>query len=105
MFKSKVCSIAAAALLVLGFGTLDVGTKNCEFVLGFLHEEGIRVAAKDLLDVCPRKVVFFPFSGKAQVRRLNLQPNDTVQRLEREYLSRLGRKPAGGDIEIFAVTR
>lgn len=103
--RRMVAKVFGGARLLAGFGTLDVGTKNCEFVLAFLREEGIRVAAQDLLDVCPRKVVFFPFTGKAQVKRLNLQPNDTVQRLEREYLSRLGGKPAGGDIEIFSVPR
>jgi chemotaxis protein CheD len=103
--RRMVAKVFGGARLLAGFGTLDVGTKNCEFVLGFLREEGIRVAAQDLLDACPRKVVFFPASGKAQVKRLNLQPNDTVQRLEREYLSRLDRKPAGGDIEIFSVPR
>ena len=73
-------------------------------MLEFLRVEGIRILAKDLLDVCPRKVHFFVDSGKVQVKRLALSPSETVQRREREYLRRLDGKRSG-DIEIFAPPR
>src|SRR5206468_11640435 len=95
-----VAKVFGGAQLLAGFDRLDVGAKNSGFVLEFLRVEGIRVLAQDLLDVCPRKVHFFVDSGKVQVKRLSLTPSDTVQRREREYLSRLGQK-AGGEIEIF----
>jgi chemotaxis protein CheD len=68
----------------------------------FLKVEGIQVLAKDLQDVCPRKVYFFPDSGTVKVKRLHLPPNDPVQRREQEYLSNLSANARGGDIEIFS---
>jgi chemotaxis protein CheD len=100
--RRLVAKVFGGARVLAGFDTLDVGAKNAEFVLNFLKVEGIAVLAQDLLDVHPRKVYFFPASGKVQVKRLNITPNDTVQRREREYLSRLSEKSGGGDIEIFA---
>jgi chemotaxis protein CheD len=98
--RRLVAKVFGGAQLLAGFDRLDVGAKNSEFVLHFLREEGIRVLAQDLLDVCPRKVHFFIATGKVQVKRLGLLPNETVQRREREYLSKLAGK-GGGDVEIF----
>ncbi|MDB5899109.1 MAG: CheD, stimulates methylation of protein [Ramlibacter sp.] len=102
--RRMVAKVFGGAQLLAGFGRLDVGAKNSEFVLEFLRVEGIRVLAQDLLDVCPRKVHFFIDSGKVQVKRLSLTPNETVQKREREYLSRLAGK-GSGDVEIFKPPR
>lgn len=101
--RRMVAKVFGGARVLAGFDKLDVGAKNAEFVLEFLKVEGIPVAARDLLDVHPRKVHFFPSTGKVHVKRLNVVPNDAVQRREREYLSELSaRKSGGGDIEIFS---
>ena len=84
-----------------GMEALNIGSQNGAFVLDFLREEGIPVAARDLYDVCPRKVHFFPASGKVLVKRLAVLRNDTLHKREREYLARL-RGTAGGEVEIFA---
>ena len=97
--------VFGGARVLQGFDTLDVGARNSEFVLGFLKEEGIEVAAQDLLGTSPRKVHFFPATGKAQVKKLHLS-SAAVQRQENEYLQRISRQPqAGGDIEIFRQRR
>lgn len=98
--RRLVAKVFGGAQLLAGFDRLDVGAKNSEFVLHFLREEGIRVMAQDLLGVSPRKVHFSLATGKVQVKRLGVLPNDTVQRREREYLSKLAAKP-GGEVEIF----
>jgi chemotaxis protein CheD len=103
--RRMVAKVFGGAQLLAGFGRLDVGAKNSEFVLEFLRVEGIRVLAKDLLDVCPRKVHFFIDTGKVQVKRLSLTPNETVQKREREYFSQLGVKGSSGDVEIFKPPR
>jgi chemotaxis protein CheD len=102
--RRMVAKVFGGAQLLAGFDRLDVGAKNSEFVVEFLRVEGIRVIARDLLDVCPRKVHFFLDSGKVQVKRLSLTPSDPVQRREREYFRRLAGK-SGGDVEIFAAPR
>lgn len=100
-----VAKVFGGARVLAGFDRLDVGAKNVEFVLDFLKEEEITIAGRDLLDVYPRKVHFFPDTGKVQLKRLHILPNDTVQKREREYLSRLTQKTGGGDVEIFAKPR
>ncbi|HYF40991.1 MAG TPA: chemoreceptor glutamine deamidase CheD [Ramlibacter sp.] len=97
-----VAKVFGGARVLQGFQTMDVGARNSEFVMDFLREEGISVLAKDLLGVSPRKIHFFPATGKVQMKKLQLQPDDTVQRQEREYLLRLSGKPDGGDIELFS---
>jgi chemotaxis protein CheD len=99
-----VAKVFGGARLLPGVGALDVGAKNCEFVLDFLNVEGIQVLAKDLQDNCPRKVCFFPDTGKVQVKRMHLPPNDPVRRREQEYLSHLAGK-GGGEIEIFSAPK
>ena len=99
--RRMVAKAFGGARVLQGFDTLDVGAKNVEFVLAFLKEEGIPLAARDLGGVSPRKIHFFPATGKVQVKKLHLQGDDSLQREEREYLTRMGRSQ-GGDVEIFA---
>lgn len=79
----------------------QVGENNASFVLDFLATEGIPVAAKDLLDVYPRKVYYFPSSGRVLVKKLVRMHNDTVMRRENEYAARLIEAPLAGEIELF----
>jgi chemotaxis protein CheD len=81
--------------------TSRVGEQNASFVLDYLKTEGIPVAAKDLLDVYPRKIYFFPNNGRVLVKKLVRHHNDTVVRREREYAARLTESPLSGDIELF----
>ena len=78
-----------------------VGDHNARFVLDFLQTEEIPVAAQDLLDVYPRKVYFFPVSGRVLVKKLMRMHNDTLMRREKEYAARLTTTPVSGDIELF----
>ncbi|MDO8931337.1 MAG: chemoreceptor glutamine deamidase CheD [Rhodocyclaceae bacterium] len=79
----------------------QVGENNASFVTDFLTTEGIPVVAKDLLDVYPRKVYYFPNSGRVLVKKLMRMHNDTVMRREKEYAARLTEAPVSGDIELF----
>lgn len=97
-----VAKVFGGGSVLEGLDTLNIGNQNGAFVLDFLNEEGIPVVAKDLFDVCARKVVFFPGTGKALVRRLSGARNDTIERRERDYLARIARPVAASDVEIFA---
>lgn len=59
-------------------GGADIGEKNAAFALGYLEERGIPVVASDLGDCCPRKLVFFPASGRVFVKRLRTLPTGTL---------------------------
>jgi len=79
----------------------QVGERNSRFVREFLKTEGIPVAAEDLLDVYPRKVYFFPNTGRVLVKKLVRMHNDTLIRREKEYAARLTEVPVAGEIELF----
>ena len=85
-----------------GFTLANVGERNATFVLDFLTTENIRVAAQDLLDIYPRKVYYFPKTGKVLVKRLRQVHNDTIIVREKEYASRLQYAKVEGDIELFS---
>ena len=78
-----------------------IGERNAEFVMRYLETEQIPVLARDLLDVFPRKVYFFPRSGRVLVKRLANLHNDTLARREREYAERLNGAPIAGAVELF----
>lgn len=88
--------------VLAGLTQANVGHKNAAFVMSFLKEENIRVAARDLADVFPRKVYYFPSSGKVLVKRLRTANNDTVAARESEYRKRLTAVPESGEIELFS---
>ena len=104
--RRLVAKVFGGARVLQGFESLDVGAMNSKFVVNFLREEGIQLHAQDLLGTAPRKIHFFPATGKVQLKRLHLQAaDDAVQRQEREYLARLADATGGGEIEIFNVPR
>ena len=80
----------------------NVGERNSEFVLDFLKTEKIPVVARDLLDIYPRKVYFFPTSGRVLVKKLRNMHNTTIERREQEYVSRLQESKVEGEIELFS---
>ena len=84
-----------------GFTAINVGERNAQFVREFLRAEKIRVVAEDLNDVHPRKVYFFPATGKVLVKKLKQLNNYTLVRREQDYASRLKTNDVGGDIDLF----
>lgn len=84
-----------------GFTAINVGERNAEFVRRYLKEESIRVTAEDLNDVWPRKVYFFPRTGKVLVKKLKQLHNNTLADRERAYASKLVTKPVSGAIDLF----
>ena len=78
-----------------------VGERNAEFVLAYLKTEGIPIVAKDLLDSYPRKIYFFPHSGRVLVKKLHRVHNDTLFVRESDYQKRLKSSKVEGDIELF----
>ena len=84
-----------------GLSALNVGERNAAFVINYLRAEKMRVLAEDLNDIYPRKVYFFPRSGKVLVKKLMQTHNETLAKREQDYASRLRVQPVGGEIELF----
>jgi chemotaxis protein CheD len=85
-----------------GFAASPVGNRNVEFVLQYLRNERIPISAQDLLDIYPRKVYFFPQTGRVLVKKLKTQHNNTIIDRETEYSKRVAVTSVGGDIELFS---
>lgn len=84
-------------------GMTDVGGRNIEFIRNYIRLEGFRVAAEDLGGTQPRKVIYFPASGRARLRKLRPVENRIISHHEQLYLESIGNKAAGGgDVELFA---
>jgi len=79
----------------------DVGRKNILFAKNFLYAEGMRLEASDLGLIFPRKVNFYPHTGKAMVKRLRTLHNDTIEQREKQYAAALKKEDITGDIELF----
>jgi len=90
------------AVALPGLATRSVGEMNEEFALRYLDAENIPVVAHDLLGFFPRKVYFFPKSGRVMVRVLKTTHNNTILERERAYEQRLQRTPIEGDVELFS---
>ena len=84
-----------------GFTTINVGERNAQFVRDYLRAENVRITAEDLNDVHPRKVYYFPRTGKVLVKKLRQLNNYTLVKREQDYASRLKTGPVGGDIDLF----
>jgi len=82
-------------------GMTDVGARNIEFVRSYLKLESYRIVAEDLGGTQPRKVVYFPASGRVKLRRLRPVENRIISHHEQLYLASIGKQTAGGDVELF----
>ncbi|MCC5451830.1 chemoreceptor glutamine deamidase CheD [Rheinheimera sp. UJ51] len=79
----------------------NVGERNAEFILDYLAIENITLLNADLLDCYPRKVYFFPESGKVSVRKIKSLNNTTILDRESLYRSKLREIVRAGDVELF----
>lgn len=80
----------------------DVGQRNILFTLNYLQEEGLSLLKSDVGDAFPRKVLYDPETGKAWVKKLKKQHNNTIVAREQEYLRNLDRQSSqSSDIELF----
>ena len=84
-----------------GLTVANVGQRNADFVLKFLATDKIRLVAQDLVDIYPRKVYYFPNSGKVMVRKLRNLHNSTIFNREKDYGARLQKSKVEGDVELF----
>jgi len=83
------------------FTAINVGERNAVFVKNYLKTENIRIAGEDLNDIYPRKVYFFPHTGRVLVKKLKKVHTDTLAQREEFYASSLQATAVSGDAELF----
>ncbi len=87
--------------VMANFTTMNVGERNTRFVQDYLATERIPVVSEDVLDIYPRKVVFFPVTGKAMIKRLaHAHPEATAQEARGNAAS-VARATSGGSVDLF----
>lgn len=81
--------------------TEDVGQRNIGFVIDYLSTEGYPISSLDVGDIYPRKVHFFPESGRARVKKLQHLRNDTIFEREIAYSRHINEDDTDGSVELF----
>ena len=84
-----------------GFSMLNVGERNAAFVRSYLDSEKVRIVAEDLNATYPRKVCFFPKSGKVLMKKLMQDGDKAMATREQEYVKRINVTQVAGEIELF----
>ncbi len=79
----------------------DVGRHNIEFVFSYLETEGIEIVKHDVGDIYPRKIHYYPASGKVWMKKLKVLHNNTVVKREKNYQDKIEQEPVVGEIELF----
>ena len=87
--------------VMANFTTMNVGERNTRFVQDYLATERIPVVSEDVLDIYPRKVVFFPVTGKAMVKRLAHAHPEAAAQEARGNAASVVRATSGGSVDLF----
>src|SRR6266568_2588903 len=68
------CSRSSLEIKVFGGGNVTdtqnaIGTENCRFIMRYLESEGLRCSVQDLGGLLPRRIHYYPETGRV-IRRL-----------------------------------
>ena len=100
--KRLEAKVFGGANVLKGFTSNPVGTRNAEFVRQYLTNEHIPILAEDLCGIHPRRVWFFPNTGRVMVQRLPHAHEAEVAAAESAVHARLSRAPVTGGGELFS---
>lgn len=100
------CSRDRMEVKVFGGGNVTdsnqaIGTQNAEFVLRYLQAEGLTCAAQDLGGQLPRRIHYFPKTGRVVRRILGGTDKAVIAREESAYATRLSTTKTSGEIQLF----
>lgn len=78
-----------------------IGSKNAQFIRDFLSKEGYNITSSDLEGEQPRRVHYYPATGKVMLKKLERGDNRTLVAEEENYRRTIATKPVEGDIDLF----
>lgn len=78
-----------------------IGSKNAQFIRDFLKREGFKITSEDLEGDQPRRIHYYPDTGKVMMRKLNRKEDMLVVEEETRYTRQISSKPVEGDIDLF----
>jgi len=100
--ETMQAKVFGGGAVMAGFTTMNVGERNTKFVLDYLATERIPVVSQDVLDIHPRKVCFFPVTGKALVKRLaHAHPEALAVEARKGNAATVAKSTSGGSVDLF----
>jgi len=79
----------------------DVGERNIQFVLEYIDTEALTLLAQDLGDIYPRKVNFYPKTGRVRMKKIQDIHNEALAIRERHYGSTIKDVQVESEVELF----
>ena len=79
----------------------DIGAKNIRFVEDYLRLEGLEPTVRDLGGVRPRRVHYFPATGRLRIKKLAAVESSMLLDEEARYRRDLDSGSLAGNIELF----
>ena len=81
---------------------LNIGERNADFVLQYLQTEQVRISAQDLRGKLPRRINYFPVTGRVTMRKLKQQDDAVrVEQGEQALAKALSRQQGRDKVELF----
>lgn len=78
-----------------------IGSKNAQFIRDFLKREGYRIVSEDLEGDHPRRLHYYPDTGKVMMRLLRRQEDKIVVEEEDRYKKSIVAHSTDSNIELF----
>lgn len=100
--ETMQAKIFGGGQVMQNFTTLNVGERNTQFVQKYLQTERIPIVSRDVMDIYPRRVCYFPNTGKAMVKRLASSHGAVLEVEERKGNARtVANRLAAGSVDLF----
>jgi chemotaxis protein CheD len=82
-------------------GNTNIGHRNADFVENYLSAENLAISAAHLRGNLPRRVHYFPATGKVMLLELRPTEQAAIADSEARYKSKLQSEPVAGSAELF----
>jgi chemotaxis protein CheD len=78
-----------------------IGSKNAAFIRTFLEKEGFKILVEDMEGDWPRRLNYYPYTGKVKLLYLRRVEDNRVVDEEIRYTKKITTNPVEGGIELF----
>ena len=80
---------------------LSISTPEVDLIAANVPVVGLSVTAEDMGGPWPRRLFYFPDSGKVLLKRMPRAASTKVATAERDYVQRIDDKPVEGTVDLF----
>lgn len=79
----------------------NIGQRNIDFVKTYLLAERLRICSEDVGERYPRKVNYYPATGKVRIKRLRALYNEDIAKREQRFIEEFREEKVTGQAELF----